>query len=132
MSGRMYLPPEGALEARVVDLFGSITFGTTGSISTSSGKGIASVARNSAGNITVTLSDSYNALLWAGATVLDTNNSSSATYATSARVYSEDVSNSTTPTVILQGYAFDDGAAADFASGAKLLVHLKLRNSSIT
>lgn len=137
MANRRFLPPLGALEVDVVDLFATLTIGNAGSISASggsaSGKGFASFTKESAaGQYTLALSDSYNSLLWAGVTLLDDTGSNPATVAVTARVLSEDVDSSSAPEVVIQGYALDDGAAADFADGAKLLVALKLRNSSVS
>ncbi len=129
MADRMFFKGHDSLECGVVDLFCAIDIGTTGSVSGSSGKGVSTVVRNSAGNFTVTLADTYNSLLWADVTLLDDTSSNPATAAVAARIYSEAVA--TDKTVILQGYAFDDGAAADFVAGAKLLVKLTLKNSSV-
>jgi hypothetical protein len=88
------------------------------------------VVRDSAGKYTITLQDSYPSLLGATVTVLDDTNSDPATVAIHGRILSEAVSSST-PTVVIQGVAGDDGAAADFAEGAKVLVHVTLKNSSL-
>lgn len=129
MAGRLFLPPGGHLEVNVIGLYGAITFGSTGAVASSSGKGIASVVRNSTGNYTVTLSDSYNALLWAGVALLDSAASDPSTVGVLARIYSQDMS---AKTVSVQFYAADDGAAADPASGAQALLKFELRNSSVS
>jgi hypothetical protein len=135
MANRRFLPPLGALEVDVVDLFAKLTIGTSGSISASggswSGKGIASVTKESAaGQYTIVLSDNYNTFLYGGVTLMDDADSSPATVAVETRFISETVG--TTKAIVIQGYNSDDGAVDDYASGAVLYVHLKLRNSSVS
>ena len=137
MADRRWLPELGSLEVGVVDLFAKLTIGTSGSISASGGeaegKGFASFTKEStAGQYTLTLSDTYNSLLWCGATLMDDTDSNSASVATEIRFQSEDVDGgSGDPCVVIQGYNADDGADDDFASGAVVYVHLKLKNSSV-
>jgi hypothetical protein len=132
MADRGFLPHGGTLEVEVKELFCSITVGSSGAVTASSGKGIDSVTKEStAGQYTIALSDSYNALLDAGVMVLDDTDSDPTTVAVVGRIKSEAVSNAT-PTVVVQGYNHTDGSAADFASGAKVLVRLVLRNSSVS
>jgi hypothetical protein len=130
MANKSWLPVLGALEVDVVGLYGSITFGSTGAVSASSGKGIASVVRNSAGNYTITLDDSYQALLWAGVTLLHSASSDPSTVGVEWRVASADVLSA--KTVVIQSFASDDGAAADPASGAQVLLKFDLRNSTVS
>ncbi len=131
MADRSFLQNHGALEVGVVDLFCSITVGSTGAVSASAGKGTTSITRNSAGKYTILLQDTYNDLLWADVKVLSATGSDPATIAVAGRVFSQAVATAAAPTVIIQGYAYDDGAAADFGVGAKLLVKLTLKNSSV-
>jgi hypothetical protein len=122
MANRTFSPHEGALEKRVVDLFGTVTIGSSGAVSASGGAGIHRITKESAaGQYTVVLQDSYNALLWADVSLVDDTDSNPASVAVG-----------TTPKIVIQGYAFDDGADANFADGAKLLIKLTLRNSSVS
>lgn len=131
MADRSWLPHGGTLEVEVKELYCSITVGSSGAVSASSGRGVSSVTKEStAGQYTIKLSDRYNALLGADVTLLDTADSDPTTVATMGRLKSEAVNNST-PTVVIQGYNVTDGSAANFASGAKLLVRLAVRNSSV-
>jgi len=135
MANRSFLPPLGALEVDVVDLFAKITIGTSGSVTASggsySGKGIASVTKEStAGQYTILLSDAYNSFLFGSVSLMDDTDSSPATVAVETRFISEDVDSA--KTIVIQGYNSDDGAVDDYASGAVLYVHLKLRNSSVS
>lgn len=132
MANRNFYPNHQSLEVDCVHLFAEINIGAAGAVASSSGLGIASVVKESAaGQYTITLTDSYNKLLWASAVLLDDTNSDPATVAIEARILSSDVS-ANAPVVVIQGVALDDGAPANFASGAKLLVKLELRNSSVT
>ena len=128
MADRMFYPAEGSLEVRVVSIFGSITFGTTGAVDAFDGVGVASVARNSTGNYTITLDDSYNKFLhWSG-TLLDTADSDPASVGTSPRVDSESI---TSNSFDIQFYDFTDGSAADPADGAKITWRGDFRNSTV-
>ena len=133
MASRLFYPAEGALEARVVDLFCSITIGGTGTVSSFDGLGFADVTKESAdGQYTLELQDSYPALLAATMTLLDDTDSNPASVGCLMRVQSEDVDASGgTPEIVIQAFTSDDGADANPASGAVLLVHLKLRNSTL-
>lgn len=61
MSNRRFNQFRLQLEKKVVDLYAKVTIGATGAptLVTAYSKGIASIARNSAGNYTVTLDDKY-------------------------------------------------------------------------
>lgn len=131
MASRGFLPPLGALEVDVVELFGTITIGAAGAVSASTGKGIASVALTGTGGYIVTLSDTYQALLFAGATLLDDTDSDPTTVGVHIRMHAQAVDNST-PTVRFQCFAGDDGADANPADGAVIYFTLKLRNSTVS
>jgi hypothetical protein len=133
LANRNFYSNAYSLELDVVSLFVEINIGAAGAVSSSSGLGIASVTKESAaGQYTIRLTDSYNKLLWASVILLDDTNSDPATAAVEARILSEDVDNTSTPNIVIQGIALDDGAPANFVSGAKLLVKIELRNSSVT
>lgn len=130
MANRLWLPPSGSLEVNVCEIFGSITVGAAGAVTTSSGKGIASVVKESAaGQYTITLSDSYNSLLWAGFTLV-TSTDDAETVGTAHRINSSAVDNST-PTVVLQCSDTATGADANPSSGSVILFTFKLKNSSV-
>ncbi len=138
MASRTFRPPLGALEVDVVELFATLTIGTSGSISASGGdaegKGFASFTKESAaGKYTLELEDTYQELLWAGITLEDATASDSASVGTLFRVFSENVAGvSADPTIVIQAYASDDGAAANCRDGAVVKVCLKLRNSTVS
>ena len=130
MANRSFLPPEGHLEARVVKLYGTMTVGASGAVSSSSGKGIASVVHDSTGKYTVTLTDSYQSLLHHSVSLLDDTDSDPTTVGVLVRGSAEDVDNAT-PTFTFQFYDTTDGGAADPASGAVVTWELTLKNSTI-
>lgn len=132
MADRLFLPPLGALEVSVVEIFCEVNIGASGAVTSSSGKGCGTVTRTSAGLYRIPLSDSYNKLLWAGVTLLDDTDSDPATVGVHSRIEAEDVDGTSTPFVDVQFFAGDDGAAADPASGAKWYACLKLRNSAVS
>lgn len=128
---RTFRPLAGALENDVILLYGSITIGASGAVSASSGKGIDSVARASAGQYTITLEEPVGAFLWAGFQLLDATAESPALVGTEMRLEAQDVT-AATPTVTLQCYAADDGADTDPADGAVIYFCLHLRNSTVS
>ena len=128
MANRLWLPPSGSLEVNVCELFGSITVGASGAVTTSSGKGIASVVKEAAdGQYTITLSDQYNSLLWAGLT-LQSSADGAQTVGTALRINSQ---NMATKTVVIQCSDTATGADANLTSGDVVLLCLKLKNSSV-
>lgn len=132
MANHTFRQPLGCLEVDVVNLYGSITFGATGAVASSTGKGVTSVTRNSAGKYTVLLDGSYNAFLWADAKIMNSTLSDPSSVGVFADLFSQAVSSSTTPTVVFQFVATDDGAAADPASGAVCYFRIDCRNSSVS
>lgn len=133
MANRSFYPPKGALEIDVVSLYAEITIGASGAATLTSGKGIASVTKETpAGQYTLALSDNYHKLLWADAVVLDDTDSNPTTVGVVARILSEDVDNATAPEIVFQFYNFTDGSAANPANGAKVYVKIELRNSSVS
>jgi len=128
MANRLFIPPSGSLEVNVCELFGSITVGASGAVSASSGKGIASVVKEAAdGQYTITLSDQYNSLLWAGLT-LQSSADGAQTVGTALRINSQSM---TSKTVVLQCSDTATGADANLTSGDVVLLCLKLKNSSV-
>lgn len=136
MANRTFRQPLGSLEVDVVELFCDITVGASGAPSPTAGtalgygKGISSVTRNSAGRYTIALQDSYNKLLMIetklSATTYDPTASASGNF-----LVSEQVNSSTAPGFVIQFYKGSDGSALDVASGTRVLLWIKTRNSSV-
>jgi hypothetical protein len=130
MANRMFHPNGGALEQRVVTLYGTATIGASGAVSASTGKGIATIVRTSAGKYTVTLSDSYNSLMYGDCKLLHSTLSDPNTVGIYANLFSTAVTGAT-PTVVFQFQNVTDGAAADPASGAVIYFKFDLKNSTV-
>lgn len=128
MANRRFLPPLGALEVDVVELFCKVSIGAAGAVSSFSGKGISSVTRLSTGRYQVTLSDRYNSLLFASAIAHDPDISGSNKGVT-PRLYAVNV-NTTTPNIVIQMVESADTPRDPF-DGTTLYVTAKLRNSSV-
>lgn len=133
MANRTFREP-WSLDIGAVDVYASITVGASGAVAswTGLGKGVASVTKETAdGQYTIALEDSYvGGLLACSVTLVHSTGSDPTSAAVQARV-NADNSATSTPSVVLQGYDFTDGTAANFASGAKLLVRLTLKNSTV-
>lgn len=113
-----------------VSLFAKLTFGSTGAVTLTSGNGIKSVVKNSTGDYTITLQDTYNSLLNITHVYDETGNSGTAPAAPGMFVKANAVTNATTPTIeIVTNSA---GTATNPASGEILLLEIILSNSSVT
>jgi hypothetical protein len=108
-------------------LFGQVAIGGTGAptISAANSKGIASIVRNSAGNYTVTLSDSWVKLLNIQAQFIDSGTQTVAT----TYVVSQTINSSAGKVIVIQCVDFA-GAAVDPRSGATMLLEINLSNST--
>jgi len=133
MADRMFHPLAGALEQKVVHLYGKMVVGAAGAVTSYTGKGIASIALDTAGPVDgryhITLSDKYNDLLWGDVMVLDDTDSDPLSVGVVARLYAEAVDS--TKIVTVQFYDFTDGSPVDPASGATVYFKLELKNSSV-
>lgn len=127
MANRRMFQFRYSLQRDIVDLSLKAAIGASGAptISTTDAKGIVSITRNSAGRYTILLQDNYAALMAANISVLN----ATVAAAPVSQLISEQVSNATTPQVVIQ-LLDAAGAAADVDDGATLLVHLMLRNAS--
>ena len=131
MANRMFREEFYSLTSNDVKLFGSVVIGSTGAISSQSNLGF-SVAKTATetGRYTVTLEDSYNALL--NCSVISLVATDAAVGATNGFIpvlRNVSVADST-PTFDIQ---FTDaaGADADPASGYQFYIEITLRNSSV-
>lgn len=124
MANRTFHQAEGSLEHRMVDLFVEVTFGVAGAVSAWSGKGVSSVTKDATGQYTVALADRYPAFMGSSYSFEDTSANTGWACDRSEAV------DTATPSIT---FRTNDaaGAEADPASGAKLRVNFKLKNSSI-
>ncbi len=132
MANRLYQQFQGTLEHGIVKLFGSVTTTTSGTIGSSTGKGLAITKTGSeAGRYTVTLADKYNALL---AVSICVQGAADAAYTTAKGLVSfvrgVDVGG-TTPVFYVQ-FCDSDGSPADaeLEDGAKFFLEVTLKNST--
>lgn len=123
----------GCLEIDVISLFGNAAIGATGActLDTTNSKGISTIVRNSAGKYTVTLTEPVQKFLWADGIILDSAADDPTSAGVLVRIFSQAVTNTTTPTVVFQFYKASDGTAVDPASGAIFYFKMELRNSSV-
>jgi hypothetical protein len=116
-------------EPAVWKLFGYVTFGSTGAPILVAGrnKGIQSITRNSAGNYTVKLTDSYVGFLHFSANMIVATGDPAAPF---LHMVSESVATSGTQSIIFQYLAVDGTTATDPASGEALSFEITLKNSA--
>ena len=114
-----------SLERGKAILFGKVAIGGTGAptINGVKSKGIASVARNSAGNYTITLNDIYVDMFKCGVNFMF------ATYPAVANVYIVSQAVATSKTIVIQCMDYA-GAAVDPASGAEMQIEIVLKTST--
>lgn len=110
-----------ALEKEVKDLYAKVTIGSSGAPTLVSPIGIASIARNSAGNYTLTLQDKYMSLKFFRVTFLDDDAQDM-----NAQVAAEDVASAKTVQFVCRTGA----TATDPQSGQTLLIKLELKNTT--
>jgi hypothetical protein len=121
MSNQRYTQFRYSKEKKVVDLFAKVTFGSSGAptLVVAQSKGVKSIARNSAGDYTVTLGDKYPTLLGVKHTFAN------ATAPAAPAMY---VKASTTSTIEVVFNAV--GTATDPASGEAVYLHFIFNDTS--
>lgn len=133
MANRLFKQFQMSLEAGVVKLYGSVTTSTSGTIASSTGKGL-TITKTAAetGRYTVALADPYVALLNVSVVV---QGSADAAY-TSAKglqafIRAADVTSLTAPLFYVQ-FCAEDGSPADaeLEDGAKFFLEVTLKNST--
>jgi hypothetical protein len=131
MANRYFNQFQLSLEKAVVHLFARITFGSSGAptLDAVNSKGIKSIARNSAGDYTITLQNPYNRLFKINHTFDTSGNSGSAPASPAMFLKAQAVSTVATPTVEVVFNAA--GTATDPASGEAVLLHFVLKNTSV-
>jgi hypothetical protein len=127
MADRQFHPAQGNLEIGVVCLFGKASIGATGAVSSFSGKGFASMERTGAGAYKLTLSDSYNKVLFYESAIQGVPG---ATEGASSYIVNDDVDGSD-PHLDVAFVDATDGSAADPADGSSVFFKVTLRNSSV-
>lgn len=127
MADRLFQPGPKSLDRALVELFGVLTFGASGAISTQDCLGF-SVARTGQGAWTITLEDKYTELFGLDATYLHASTLSGA----KLEIVAESVASAKTITCkwVSDDTAGGTFAAEDPASGAKVFIRVTLRNTS--
>lgn len=126
MANRYLYQFRGSFEPGIVSIMGKVSFAAAGAPTLVAGqnRGIASIVRNSAGNYTITLQDSYQRLLMIEQRALNATPPA----APAMFVVSENVANLPAPTIVIQMNAA--GVATDPASGEIMLLEINVKNSS--
>lgn len=109
------------LEKEVKTLFADVAIGATGAPTLTKGLGITSIARNGAGDYTLTLDDKYTRLMH-----VNVQHLAASAEDLTAQLTAEDVSGDKT-------ISFSTKAAAvetDPSDGSRLLIRIDLKNSS--
>lgn len=126
MANRLFQQFRFSLEKQVVELWFKATIGASGAptLVAADSKGVASISRNSAGEYTITLQDTYVKLLDASFCQLLAGGVNAAPVAC---LQSEAVAS--TKTIVVQ-FSSGAGAAADMDSGTVLRGRVTVSNSS--
>lgn len=129
-TSRNYSRNHMSLERDVVDLYATVTIGTSGAVSSSQGGGLVSVVKNAtAGNYTVTMDKGYNRLLHVSAMVVG----SGVTPVVAVQVLQTPAAAQAA--VIASGALIfqclgQDGLAVNPSSGSQLMLHFQYRRTS--
>lgn len=117
----------GSLLKGKSSLFGRAAIGATGAptLSAANSQGITSITRNSAGNYTLVLNDTWVSLLGLQATIIDSGTQTVAT----VYVVSETVATAATKNIVFQCLDFA-GLAVDPRNGASIRFEIVLSNST--
>lgn len=131
MANRNFDQTLDSLVKKLTLVQGSVVIGATGAVGTTTGNGVSSIARVSAGKYTITLSDTYYRFVGLEYSFYEGGAGSPLVYTLS--VFSDPQSATVgVPAGLLTIQCRDAaGAAVDPASGAVLYFSILLRNSSV-
>lgn len=132
MANRLMKRDMGTLEQGIVKLFGSVTCSTSGTVSSSTGKGF-TITKTSAktGRYTVTLADKYTSLLACSVTIVGATDAAYTTAKGLTHILRNVNVGAAVPYFEIQ-FNDPDGSAADaeLETNAVFLVEVTLKNSS--
>lgn len=111
-----------ALEKEVKDLYAAVSIGASGAPTLTSRTGIASITRTSAGLYQLTLQDEYSSLKYFEAVLLDPDGED-----INVQVKAEDVDGAKT----IDFFTLTGASATDPSNGAKLLIKIEVKNTSV-
>lgn len=132
MADRYFQQLRGSLDREVVKLYGKVTFGTSGAVSTDDSLGFAvTKTATKTGRYTVTLEDTFAEFLGCNVTTqIATDNAHTATVGLVTAVRNVSV-NDSTPTFEIQFIELDGGASdADPGNGYIAYIEITLKNAS--
>jgi hypothetical protein len=120
-----------ALEDAVVNLFVKVAIGATGAptLNVNQSLGIKSIVRNSTGNYTITFQDKYLRLLMLCPTIILATGVPATASNVQMVVRSEALTNAN-PTIVIE-FLSNAGTAVELVSGVTLLLHARLKNSTV-
>lgn len=126
MASSLHYRNHMAKEVNVTELFLRADIGATGAptIDVAASKGIASITRNDTGDYTIQLAEAYNSLFMVDVMLLEADDTD-----LTHQVISQDVSNSTTPTVKIGFHAA--ATPTDPPDGSDIYVRITVKNSSV-
>lgn len=113
-----------ALDKEVKELYLDVAIGASGAPTLSRGLGAASISRSSTGLYVITLQDAYNRLMFA-----DVQTLTASAEDIQAQLVSESVASA--KTISFRTVKSSDATVVDPSNGARLLIKLELKNSSI-
>lgn len=132
MSNRLYTQFRYGFEKKMVDLYCVFAVGSTGActLTASKSRGIASIARNSAGNYTITLNDRFAVGLYGAYPTVILSSGAPITSNGYTMVVRTDNSAAAAKTVIV-GFLKADGTAGDIVTGSTVIIKLELRDATV-
>lgn len=130
MANRRFKQFQGTLETNIVKLYGEVTVGAAGAVSSSSCQGFSiALTAAEAGRYTVTLNDAYYAIKGCAITLVGpTDAALTDAGGVISFIRNDDVNGA--KTFDIQFASNVDLADADVQSGAKFLMEITLKNSS--
>jgi hypothetical protein len=131
MAARRFEQFQLSLEKKVVSLWGKVAIGSTGAptINAAQSQGIKSITRNSAGNYTVTLQNTYQRILFFDVAIVLASGAP-VTSSGSQFILRSDSTNTEPPTFVIENVN-NAGTAAELVSGTTVLFLVQLKNSSV-
>jgi hypothetical protein len=132
MANRRFEQFQLSLEKKVVTLWSNISVGAAGAPTApvAKNKGIKSIVRNSAGNYTINLQDSYQYLMFMDSCIVLGAGGPSAGTNVQIVVRADNSASLAAPAVQVE-VLNAAGTAVDLASGSSLLIMLELKNSTV-
>lgn len=121
-----------ALEKDVVNLYATITIGSSGAVSSSQGGGLVSVTKEStAGQYTVVMDKGYSRLLHISASLVGSSAAGVANVQVLLSPSALQTAVNGTGAIVIQCYDYA-GSAVNAASGSQIMLHMQYRRTSVS